>query len=75
LELANDTEYGLTSAIFIKGFKTGLRFARSIETGAVHINDLTVHDETPLPHVGVKASGFGRFGVTGSRELVRTETV
>lgn len=52
LELANDTEYGLSSAVFTKDLGTGLRFARGIESGAVHINAMTVHDETALPHGG-----------------------
>jgi acyl-CoA reductase-like NAD-dependent aldehyde dehydrogenase len=51
LALANDTEYGLTSAVFTKDLATGLRFAKGIEAGAVHINNMTVHDETALPHV------------------------
>lgn len=75
LELANDTEYGLSSAVFTKDLATGLRFARNIESGAVHINDMTVHDETALPHGGMKASGYGRFGASGLEEWVRTKTV
>jgi len=41
----------------------------------VHINDMTIHDETALPHGGVKASGYGRFGASGLEEWVRTKTV
>lgn len=52
LELANDTEYGLSSAIFTKDLGKALRMARQIESGAVHINGMTVHDETALPHGG-----------------------
>jgi acyl-CoA reductase-like NAD-dependent aldehyde dehydrogenase len=51
-ELANDTAYGLSSAVFTRGLGRGLRFARGIESGAVHINGMTVHDETALPHGG-----------------------
>ncbi|KAG9235588.1 putative salicylaldehyde dehydrogenase [Amylocarpus encephaloides] len=75
LALANDTEYGLSSAVFTKDLATGLRFARGIESGAVHINGMTVHDETALPHGGTKASGYGRFGSCGLDEWVRTKTV
>lgn len=53
LELANDTEYGLTAAVFTKDLNTGLRFAKGIESGAVHINGMTVHDEPALPHGGM----------------------
>ncbi|CAK7205206.1 hypothetical protein SEUCBS139899_007972 [Sporothrix eucalyptigena] len=74
IALANDTEYGLTSAIFTEDLRRGLRLARQIESGAVHINDMTVHDETVLPHGGVKASGYGRFN-TDLAEWVQTKTV
>lgn len=76
LQLANDTEYGLSSAVFTEDLKRGLRFARGIESGAVHINDMTVHDESVLPHGGTKSSGFGRFNATaGLEEWVRTKTI
>jgi acyl-CoA reductase-like NAD-dependent aldehyde dehydrogenase len=76
LRIANDTEYGLTSAVFTEDLRRGLRFARNIETGAVHINNMTVHDESGLPHGGSKASGFGRFnGSIGLAEWVKTKTV
>ncbi|KAK2063757.1 aldehyde dehydrogenase [Colletotrichum caudatum] len=75
LKIANDTEYGLTSAVFTEDLGTGLRFAKHIESGAVHINNMTVHDESGMPHGGVKSSGFGRFGSTGLEEWVRTKTI
>ncbi|RYP03951.1 hypothetical protein DL764_004785 [Monosporascus ibericus] len=76
LRIANDTEYGLNSAVFTENLRTGLRFAKEIETGAVHINNMTVHDEMALPHGGTKASGFGRFNTLfGLEEWVRTKTV
>jgi acyl-CoA reductase-like NAD-dependent aldehyde dehydrogenase len=52
LELANDTEYGLSAAVLTRDLRRGLRMARGIESGAVHINGMTVHDETALPHGG-----------------------
>ncbi|KAI1338287.1 aldehyde dehydrogenase domain-containing protein [Xylariaceae sp. FL0016] len=76
LRIANDTEYGLSSAVFTEDLRIGLRFAKEIETGAVHINNMTVHDESALPHGGAKASGFGRFNSTfGLDEWVRTKTI
>lgn len=75
LRLANDTEYGLSAAVFTEDLRRGLRMARGIESGAVHVNGMTVHDETGLPHGGVKGSGFGRFGCEGLGEWVRTKTV
>ncbi|PHH91634.1 hypothetical protein CDD83_10920 [Cordyceps sp. RAO-2017] len=76
IRIANDTEYGLTSAVFTDDLRRGLRFAREIETGAVHINSMTIHDESALPHGGAKSSGYGRFNtVKGLEEWVRTKTV
>jgi acyl-CoA reductase-like NAD-dependent aldehyde dehydrogenase len=76
LELANDTEYGLSSAVFTEDFRTGLRFARNIDAGAVHINGMSVHDEAGLPHGGSKSSGHGRFNAgLGLSEWVKTKTV
>lgn len=75
LRIANDTEYGLSSAVFTKDLARGLRVASRIESGAVHINSMTVHDEPNLPHGGVKSSGHGRFGAQGLEEWVRTKTI
>ncbi|KAL2133799.1 hypothetical protein VTI74DRAFT_1656 [Chaetomium olivicolor] len=76
LRIANDTEYGLSSAVFTEDLRRGLRLAKEIETGAVHINSMTVHDESALPHGGAKASGYGRFNATrGLEEWVRTKTI
>jgi acyl-CoA reductase-like NAD-dependent aldehyde dehydrogenase len=75
LRIANDTEYGLSSAVFTEDLRRGLRFAKEIETGAVHINAMTVHDEANLPHGGAKASGYGRFNSIGLDEWVRTKNI
>ncbi|KAK7417107.1 hypothetical protein QQZ08_011766 [Neonectria magnoliae] len=74
LRIANDTEYGLSSAIFSRDLRKALRLARRIETGAVHINKMSVHDEAVLPHGGAKSSGFGRFNA-GMEEWVRTKNI
>jgi acyl-CoA reductase-like NAD-dependent aldehyde dehydrogenase len=62
IRVANDTEYGLSSAVFTKDIGRGLRVARQIESGICHINGPTVHDEAQMPFGGTKASGYGRFG-------------
>lgn len=64
IELANDTEYGLSGAIFTKSLGRGIKMARQIDSGAIHINQMSVHDEPALPHGGVKKSGWGRFNST-----------
>jgi len=60
--VANDTEYGLSAAIFSENVPAALELAQRIESGICHINDTTVQDEAQMPFGGVKASGFGRFG-------------
>ena len=62
VRLANDTEYGLSAAVFTRDLARGLDVARRIESGICHINGPTVHDEAQMPFGGVKASGYGRFG-------------
>ncbi|KAL6919512.1 hypothetical protein ACHAPO_003940 [Fusarium lateritium] len=76
IKIANDTEYGLSSAVFTSDLQRGLRIAREIETGAVHINNMSVHDESSLPHGGAKGSGYGRFGASaGLEEWTRTKNI
>ncbi len=72
--IANDTEYGLVAAVFSKDLRRALAVAKRIETGAVHINWMTPHDEAGLPHGGAKDSGYGRFG-GGFDEWTRTKTI
>ena len=62
VQVANDTEYGLSAAVFSENVPAALELAQRIESGICHINDTTVHDEPQMPFGGVKASGFGRFG-------------
>jgi benzaldehyde dehydrogenase (NAD) len=62
IDLANDTAYGLSSAVFTRDTARGLRVARQIQSGICHINGPTVHDEAQMPFGGTKASGYGRFG-------------
>jgi acyl-CoA reductase-like NAD-dependent aldehyde dehydrogenase len=62
VRIANDTEYGLSAAVFTRDIARGLRVARQIRSGMCHINGATVHDEAQMPFGGVGASGYGRFG-------------
>ncbi|MGQ4618918.1 aldehyde dehydrogenase family protein [Nocardia sp. R7R-8] len=62
VRVANDSEYGLSAAVFTSDVDLGLRVARRIESGICHINGATVHDEAQMPFGGAKASGYGRFG-------------
>jgi acyl-CoA reductase-like NAD-dependent aldehyde dehydrogenase len=62
VRVANDTDYGLSAAVFSANVDTAMDVARRLETGICHINDSTVNDEPPMPFGGVKNSGWGRFG-------------
>jgi len=66
VRVANDTEYGLSSAVFGRDITRAMAVARRIESGICHINGPTVHDEAQMPFGGVKASGYGRFGGTAA---------
>lgn len=61
LELANGTEFGLSSAVFSGHPERGLSFARKVRAGMTHVNDMPVNDEAALPFGGEKNSGLGRF--------------
>lgn len=62
LRIANDTEYGLSSAVFTDDAQRGVRFALSVDAGMTHVNDSPVNDDANTAFGGEKASGIGRFG-------------
>jgi vanillin dehydrogenase len=62
LALANNSSYGLSSAVLTKDLQLAMRFALELEAGMVHLNGPTVHDEPTVPFGGVKDSGSGREG-------------
>lgn len=65
IRIANDTEYGLSGAVQTGSLERGLRIARQIRSGLVHINDQTIADHAGIPFGGSGASGNGsRFGST-----------
>lgn len=62
VRLANDTEYGLSAAVFTGDLDRGVRLAQRIRSGMVHVNDSPVNDLPNQPFGGEKNSGIGRFG-------------
>lgn len=62
LALANDSEFGLSAAIFSRDTSRALALAQRVDSGICHINGPTVHDEAQMPFGGVKSSGYGSFG-------------
>ncbi|WP_328398141.1 aldehyde dehydrogenase family protein [Streptomyces sp. NBC_00390] len=61
VRIANDTPYGLSGAVHTGDVERGVRLAKLIDTGMIHINDGTVHDEPIVPFGGEKHSGIGRL--------------
>lgn len=72
LELANGTEFGLSSAVFSGDQARALRFARQVQAGMTHVNDMPVNDEAHLPFGGEKNSGLGRFNGAWAMEEFST---
>jgi vanillin dehydrogenase len=62
VEIANDSQYGLSAGIITRNEERGLAVARRLHTGMAHINDSSVNDEPHVPFGGVGASGLGRHG-------------
>lgn len=75
LELANDSEFGLTATVYTGDPKQALNVAEALEVGGVFINGYSASDPR-VPFGGIKKSGFGRelshFGV---REFCNAQTV
>ena len=59
VRIANDTVYGLTSAVWTRDINKAHRFARSIRAGTVCVNCYDRGDNS-LPFGGFKQSGIGR---------------
>ena len=62
IAVANDTEYGLSAAVFSQDITRALSAANRINSGICHVNGPTVADEPQMPFGGVGDSGYGRFG-------------
>ena len=61
LQVANDSEYGLSSSIFANDAGAVFRFVDEIETGMTHINSPTTGGEAHVPFGGIKSTGVGAF--------------
>lgn len=62
IRIANDSQYGLSAAVFSQDFNKAMAVAGRIDSGICHINSPTVQDQAQMPFGGVKSSGYGRFG-------------
>jgi acyl-CoA reductase-like NAD-dependent aldehyde dehydrogenase len=59
LTLANNSIYGLSSAIYTTSASTANAYIDGIEAGLAHVNVHTGYKEPSLPFGGVKQSGAG----------------
>ncbi len=62
LARANDSIYGLSSAIFTSNLNSAMQFVHGVKSGMVHVNGSSLHDEPHVPFGGVGESGQGREG-------------
>ncbi len=62
VELAADSEFGLSLGILTRDLAAGLSIADRVPSGLVHINDQTINDDPGAPFGGVRASGASRVG-------------
>jgi alpha-ketoglutaric semialdehyde dehydrogenase len=70
LEVGNDIEYGLSSAVFTQDVNRAYRAMRDLETGITYINSATIGAEAHMPFGGMKGTGNGhREGGWGAYEF------
>ncbi|MEV3856857.1 aldehyde dehydrogenase family protein [Streptomyces sp. NPDC050095] len=73
VRIANDTPYGLSGAVHTGDVERGVAFAQQIDTGMIHVNDGTVHDEPLVAFGGEKRSGIGRLNGEATVEAFTTQ--
>jgi len=75
IDIATDTDFGLSGALHTRDISRGIRIARQIHTGMVHVNDATNGDEPIVPYGGEKQSGIGRLNGQSSIDELTTPQV
>ena len=77
IQVANDTEFGLSASIYTKDLKKAFDFIRRIEVGVAHVNIPSNHYENQLPFGGKKTSSIGprEQGSTALDFWLETKTV
>ncbi|RME78488.1 aldehyde dehydrogenase family protein [Candidatus Woesearchaeota archaeon] len=76
-EIANNIEYGLSSAIYTQDVNLAFLAMERIEAGLTYINSSTIGSECHLPFGGIKGTGNGtrEAGIEGIHEFSETKTI
>lgn len=72
IKIANDTRFGLSGAVHTSNLERGVEIAKKVQTGMIHVNDLTINDEPIVAFGGEKQSGLGRLNGEWSLEEFTT---
>jgi aldehyde dehydrogenase (NAD+) len=73
LAIANNIQYGLSTAIYTRDVNRAFRAVRDLEAGITYVNAPTIGAEVHLPFGGVKQTGNGhREGGTGALDFYTT---
>ena len=78
VELANDTDYGLSASVFAGTVDEGRDIARRIDAGAVSVNDASLTARVHgIAHESFRFSGMGRsrFGAEGIKRYTRIKAI
>jgi len=77
VQVANATEYGLSTSVFTNDLRTTFRAMREIESGLIYFNAPTTGAEIHMPFGGVKASGNGHreLGTHAVEEFSETKSI
>jgi aldehyde dehydrogenase (NAD+) len=75
--VVNDTEYGLSAAVYTRDINAALWAVERIDTGIVYVNAPTIGAEIPLPFGGTKrtGNGFREAGTRGIEQFSQLKTV
>ena len=76
IQLANDTQYGLSAGVFTNDLDSAMRFAREVHSGNIHINWGPLWRSDGMPYGGLKDSGLGKEGPKYAiHEMTETKAV
>jgi acyl-CoA reductase-like NAD-dependent aldehyde dehydrogenase len=74
IEIANDTDYGLSGYVYGRNTEEAMAVARRMRTGMVHLNGAAI--DISAPFGGYKQSGNGReWGAHGIEDFLELKAV